>query len=237
MYIGSIKDSNGVVHTSYDKYLASKHWQEKKARYQKIYVKNCVVCGKDDRLHLHHMTYARIGNERLDDLCYLCDKCHSYVHSGVEEVPSRAVLDTFKKSYMRKNQKANQGPKLTKEEKKIARREKRKQQKEENKKAAQLRKHKDKEASVVFKRKNNEEKSIVNTNKKIDNKIKNTTFEKLSSLFQTNFNEEILNLCTDRFKVIGSGKYKIKCLDKENKIVCVKSIRTSNIIKLKIISS
>lgn len=47
----------------------------------------CQKCGielADDlyRLHTHHITYERLGNENLDtDLILLCDNCHQKEHS------------------------------------------------------------------------------------------------------------------------------------------------------------
>lgn len=33
-------------------------------------------------LHVHHKTYARFGNERVDDLEVLCESCHNAEHAG-----------------------------------------------------------------------------------------------------------------------------------------------------------
>ncbi len=97
-----IKDSKGNVYDDYKKYLASKHWRDKKREYSRVYVNMCVICGKKTDLHIHHMTYIRVGDEHLNDLVFLCSRCHSLVHSGVEEIPPREVLNMFKKKFMNK---------------------------------------------------------------------------------------------------------------------------------------
>lgn len=38
------------------------------------------MCGETEGLHLHHLTYERLGAERLDDLTPLCPNCHAMVH-------------------------------------------------------------------------------------------------------------------------------------------------------------
>lgn len=48
-------------------------WNRKKAE--------CFCCGtKKGEIHLHHHTYRRLGFERDDDMCWLCDHCHTQVH-------------------------------------------------------------------------------------------------------------------------------------------------------------
>lgn len=38
------------------------------------------MCGETERIHLHHKTYERIGEELLTDLVPLCPNCHTLVH-------------------------------------------------------------------------------------------------------------------------------------------------------------
>jgi 5-methylcytosine-specific restriction endonuclease McrA len=40
---------------------------------------NCNDCGKT-ATQVHHLTYERIGNEHLDDLLSLCERCHAARH-------------------------------------------------------------------------------------------------------------------------------------------------------------
>lgn len=61
----------------YAAYLKSAHWREKRKRYRK---KACKMCGRKGRLHLHHLTYERLGREAKTDLMTLCWICHGRVH-------------------------------------------------------------------------------------------------------------------------------------------------------------
>ncbi len=71
---------------SYAAYLKSEHWGNFKKRYRasKAHPQNCRVCdtsGPD----LHHVTYERLGAERLDDVMPLCDWHHRKVHEWLKE--------------------------------------------------------------------------------------------------------------------------------------------------------
>lgn len=69
-------------HSAYYRlYLKSKAWQNIRnimiAKY-----KLCQVCGGTDVLQCHHLTYERLGRERLSDLKLLCKECHKEVNDG-----------------------------------------------------------------------------------------------------------------------------------------------------------
>ena len=61
-------------------YLKSRHWRKvrrkalAKARYR------CTNCGSRVNLTVHHLTYERIGHEKLSDLVCLCWDCHKKIH-------------------------------------------------------------------------------------------------------------------------------------------------------------
>jgi phage protein U len=64
-----------------NRYLKSPHWRftrwAKKA--QTFLLKGsvrCEKCGSKKRLHIHHITYKRLGQERLSDLQVICHDCH-----------------------------------------------------------------------------------------------------------------------------------------------------------------
>jgi 5-methylcytosine-specific restriction endonuclease McrA len=40
----------------------------------------CRICGTGGALDVHHLTYARLGAERLEDLMTLCRACHDAEH-------------------------------------------------------------------------------------------------------------------------------------------------------------
>ena len=66
---------------SYSEYLRSPAWHEVKVRYRaSIREARCQLCGSTLDLHLHHLTYDRVGEELVSDLILLCGGCHAAVH-------------------------------------------------------------------------------------------------------------------------------------------------------------
>lgn len=73
--------------SSYQDYLRSAHWAAVKKRYrQSDREQACIHCG-DPAYELHHLSYARLGRELLDDLVPLC-RTH---HGALEEAQSRGM--------------------------------------------------------------------------------------------------------------------------------------------------
>ena len=74
----------------YDAYLSSRAWRDKRRTWYAAWLTiagtepRCLVC---DRLwtlragHLHHASYARLGDENLSDLIPLCSADHRRLHS------------------------------------------------------------------------------------------------------------------------------------------------------------
>lgn len=74
------KDTGEVCRT-YQEYLSSRHWESLKQTYRQAkFSCECYACNSKNNLNLHHKSYDRIGNERLQDLIYLCKSCHGEVH-------------------------------------------------------------------------------------------------------------------------------------------------------------
>jgi len=70
----------------YEKYLKGKHWQDLRAKKLKESYFACDECDvANEELHIHHLTYERLGKELLSDLRVLCVSCHEKVH-GIEQV-------------------------------------------------------------------------------------------------------------------------------------------------------
>lgn len=65
----------------YNEYMESDAWANK--RFERLKKDNfqCQMCGSAKNLNVHHVTYERLGNEDMNDLVTLCNKCHSKVHS------------------------------------------------------------------------------------------------------------------------------------------------------------
>jgi len=65
----------------YRKYLETDHWQQKRQEALKAEEYKCHLCqGNNRELHVHHLTYIRLGCELPEDLMVLCKKCHKEVH-------------------------------------------------------------------------------------------------------------------------------------------------------------
>lgn len=64
----------------YKAYLKSKRWQAKREQVFRHYGKRCYACRMAPRiLHVHHLTYERLGREKIGDLIPLCVPCHREV--------------------------------------------------------------------------------------------------------------------------------------------------------------
>jgi len=61
-------------------YLTSSQW--KSLRQLALARDNhcCKVCASTASLNIHHITYKRLGNERLSDVVCLCRNCHTKLH-------------------------------------------------------------------------------------------------------------------------------------------------------------
>lgn len=78
------KDTGEVVE-KYDDYLLTKHWRNKR---KLIIAERHGVCQKckkkieeKGKIHIHHLTYERIGDELAEDLMLLCEDCHHKIHN------------------------------------------------------------------------------------------------------------------------------------------------------------
>lgn len=65
---------------AYKDYLRSEKWQEKRKERLLQDGYRCQLCGTGKNLEVHHVTYERIGNEKISDLVTLCNNCHQFVH-------------------------------------------------------------------------------------------------------------------------------------------------------------
>lgn len=89
------KDTGETAKT-YAEYLKTDHWKRIKEWMYKTFPYECKCCGKRSILTVHHLTYVRVGNEKLTDLVYLCDHCHKQVHAGVLNVNQNTKLKTHR---------------------------------------------------------------------------------------------------------------------------------------------
>jgi len=66
-------------YANYGDYLRSAHWRRLRAEYRASDLPQSCICGEWET-QLHHITYERVGRERLSDLVPLCPSCHNLVH-------------------------------------------------------------------------------------------------------------------------------------------------------------
>jgi hypothetical protein len=65
-------------------YYRSQEWRCKRLQKLTEAVNSCRRCGATDGLQVHHLTYARLYHERMDDLEVLCVGCHDAADRGRE---------------------------------------------------------------------------------------------------------------------------------------------------------
>jgi 5-methylcytosine-specific restriction endonuclease McrA len=60
----------------YTRYIGGPLWRTMRQRALARYGSRCQECGRDGPVQVHHVTYERLGHERLEDLRVLCTWCH-----------------------------------------------------------------------------------------------------------------------------------------------------------------
>jgi len=87
-------------YATYADYLASDHWKDVRRRFWSSKLgQRCAGC-KGKPTQIHHRTYARLGDERLNDLVAVCRPCHVYIHES-ENVMVKGGLRTNTKRALR----------------------------------------------------------------------------------------------------------------------------------------
>lgn len=64
----------------YNLYLRSDEWKEKREERLKLCNGMCEFCHVAPAAHVHHVTYARVFKERIEDLRGICLDCHGKEH-------------------------------------------------------------------------------------------------------------------------------------------------------------
>lgn len=64
----------------YREYIKSDHWKMKRELAILFYGECCSSCNSVKKIQVHHLSYARLGNEPMDDLMVLCETCHQKAH-------------------------------------------------------------------------------------------------------------------------------------------------------------
>ena len=60
----------------YKSYLLTGHWNSVRLAKLKAVGYRCENCGRRAKLHVHHLHYKSLGEEKLSDLRALCKSCH-----------------------------------------------------------------------------------------------------------------------------------------------------------------
>ncbi len=72
----------------YQKYLASREWAVLKEQVRRRSENICERCKVGAHDVTHHLTYERIGHERLEDLLGLCEGCHKFLSGKSDHDPA-----------------------------------------------------------------------------------------------------------------------------------------------------
>ena len=78
-----IKIINQAKGLTYSEFLKSKYWDKVRRSILKRDGYKCTVCGTEEKLIVHHITYTNHGYEHLylEDLVTLCNDCHKITHN------------------------------------------------------------------------------------------------------------------------------------------------------------
>ena len=88
---------------NYEKYIASTRWARKRRRKLREAEYRCRLCGVQESLEVHHLTYIRLGREMMADLMVLCRGCHQKHHDEGMPLPPQSFPPRVpKKSKRRK---------------------------------------------------------------------------------------------------------------------------------------
>lgn len=65
----------------YSDYIVSPQWADFRRRWWATDLpKGCMACQVSTGIQLHHVTYKRLGAERMNDVVPLCNPCHDLLH-------------------------------------------------------------------------------------------------------------------------------------------------------------
>ncbi len=76
----------------YQRYLASREWSLLREQVRQRSGNQCEHCFAAPQQAVHHLTYERLGSERLADLMAICNPCHAYLSGKSSENPQNDKL-------------------------------------------------------------------------------------------------------------------------------------------------
>lgn len=86
------------VHPPYGDYIAGEGWRQRREQYFATHPRKCYMCGSEDNVQLHHLTYERLGWEDDYDLEPLCKRCHMALHAFCESPGVVGIIDAYRKA-------------------------------------------------------------------------------------------------------------------------------------------
>lgn len=104
----------------YRDYITSDKWKKRKQDYFETHIRKCRACNSSKRIHLHHKTYRRLGDERDADLIPLCHICHSSLHRSQKKSGQNLWIAT--EEFIRRKKKKRSPRKVVKRQSRLSKR-------------------------------------------------------------------------------------------------------------------
>lgn len=79
--------------SEYQKYLASREWALLREKVRKRSGGFCEACWIRPMQQCHHLTYERVGHEKLGDLQAICEPCHAWESGKLHKEPSKREFE------------------------------------------------------------------------------------------------------------------------------------------------
>ena len=93
---GQPVQKRGFVRPDYREYIKSRAWAAKRKEALAYHGRKCAICGSDRNLEVHHLTYKRLGREKMKDLQVTCKDCHRIHH---EDKPGVVTTDYLSEQF------------------------------------------------------------------------------------------------------------------------------------------
>ena len=86
------------MNSDYITYLNSTAWKERRLRRLALSANRCEACACNANLRVHHLTYANIFREPMNDLMTLCETCHTSIESAIVSklLPRKGNVDALR---------------------------------------------------------------------------------------------------------------------------------------------
>jgi 5-methylcytosine-specific restriction endonuclease McrA len=83
-----------MVFVTYAEYLTTTGWRARSWMAMDRAAWRCETpgCASESPLQTHHLSYARLGKERDNDLIVLCEECHARRHGLLDEAVEQLPL-------------------------------------------------------------------------------------------------------------------------------------------------